>query len=148
MIKHFCDVCGKETELSAIRAKIKNASLNLRQMFDTQGHFCKYCIIDAVKSLDDRVEVKKWDHVLSGNPATVSEPSLDDVQIKHMAQRFLHWKLPKKFHPDCGISFKAEYNQNTAYPSRHEPSGTNLLDADQAEEMVRYLTEQKPKGAA
>ena len=74
----------------------------------------------------------------------MQELKLNDDQIKHMSQRFLGWKLPKNFYPDCGISFVAEYNQNTSFPSRHEPTGTNLFNADQAEEMVRYLVEGLP----
>lgn len=59
--------------------------------------------------------------------------------IKYMAQRFLSWKLPADFNPDCGISFVADYNQNTQYPAKHEPVGTNLFTADQTEAMLRHL---------
>jgi len=62
-------------------------------------------------------------------------------QIKHMVDRFLGWKLPENFSPDAGISFKATFNEHTDYPMKHEPSGTNLLDATQAEAMVRYMIE-------
>ncbi|WP_190241463.1 hypothetical protein [Rhizobium sp. N122] len=62
-------------------------------------------------------------------------------QIKHMVDRFLSWKLPENFRPDAGISFRAEYNENTPHPMKHEPSGTNLLDAVQAEAMVRHMIE-------
>ncbi|WP_205928010.1 hypothetical protein [Rhizobium leguminosarum] len=66
---------------------------------------------------------------------------MPDEQIKHMVDRFLSWKLPENFNPDGGISFKREFNEHTAHPMKHEPSGTNLLDAMQAEAMVRYLVE-------
>ncbi|EHK56853.1 hypothetical protein [Allomesorhizobium alhagi] len=62
-----------------------------------------------------------------------------DEQIKHMVGRFLGWKLPENFSPDGGISFKREFNENTPYPMKHEPVGTNLLDAIQAEAMVRHM---------
>lgn len=65
---------------------------------------------------------------------------MTDEQIKHMVQRFLAWKLPETFRPDGGITFKAEFNEHTAHPMRHEPMGTNLFDAVQAEAMVRYIT--------
>lgn len=76
------------------------------------------------------------------------EPSaaFSDAQIKHMVGRFLSWKLPANFRPDAGISFKAEFNEHTAYPMRHEPLGTNLLDADQAEAMVRHIIAGLPAG--
>lgn len=64
---------------------------------------------------------------------------MTDDQIKHMVSRFLAWQLPKNFSPDAGISFKPEFNEHTDYPMRHNPSGTNLFDAMQAEEMVRHM---------
>lgn len=69
---------------------------------------------------------------------------MNDAQIKHMVNRFLSWKLPNDFRPDAGISFKAEFNENTPFPMKHEPSGTNLFNADQAERMVRHLLEGLP----
>jgi hypothetical protein len=69
---------------------------------------------------------------------------MDDEQIKHLVDRFLGWKLPSNFSPDAGISFKAEFNQHTDHPMKHEPMGTNLLDATQAEAMVRYMIEGLP----
>jgi hypothetical protein len=65
-------------------------------------------------------------------------------QIKYMVDRFLGWKLPDNFNPDAGISFKKTFNEHTAHPMKHEPSGTNLFDATQADAMVRYMTEGMP----
>lgn len=65
-------------------------------------------------------------------------------QIKHMVDRFLGWRLPEDFHPDAGISFKPDYNEQTEYPAKHQPTGTNLFTAAQAEEMVRYMLESRP----
>lgn len=47
-----------------------------------------------------------------------------------MVGRFLGWKLPKDFAPDAGISFKE---------SAWWPSGTNLLHAGQAKEMLEHV---------
>lgn len=77
---------------------------------------------------------------------------MTEDQIKHMVTRFLSWKLPANFNPDAGISFKAEYNDSPATmallgldkPMRHEPSGTNLFDAVEAEAMIRHLVEGMP----
>jgi hypothetical protein len=76
---------------------------------------------------------------------------MTDAQIKHMAEQFLRWKLPATFNPDCGISFKAEYNveynaQQGRPPARHEPTGTNLFDYTQAAAMVRHMIEGLPAG--
>ena len=69
---------------------------------------------------------------------------MTDDQIKHMVERFLSWKLPADFNPDAGISFKAEFNEHTAHPMRHEPTGTSLFSYTQAEAMVRHMIEGLP----
>lgn len=76
---------------------------------------------------------------------------MTDDQIKHMVQRFLGWRLPDNFSPDCGITFSPEFNVEFNAgrgrpPDRHQPVGTNLLDAGQAEAMVRYMAEGMPGG--
>jgi len=67
------------------------------------------------------------------------EEQIKRDQIERMVNRFLQWKLPENFNPDGGISFKIIRNENTQWPAKNEPVGTNLLDAIQAEEMVRYM---------
>lgn len=66
---------------------------------------------------------------------------MTDKQIKHMAERFLMWKLPEDFHPDAGISFKPTFNDHMDPPMRHNPIGTNLFNYSQAEAMVRHMVE-------
>lgn len=70
-----------------------------------------------------------------------SERSLTDEQVKYMVGRFLSWRLPANFRPDAGISFKAEFNEHTAHPMKHQPTGTNLFDATQAEAMIQHMIE-------
>lgn len=72
---------------------------------------------------------------------------MTDDQIKHMAQRFLMWKLPDSFNPDGGVAFSPVINEGTAFEHRYQPAGTNLLDATQAEAMVRHLIEGLPDAA-
>lgn len=69
---------------------------------------------------------------------------MTDDQIKHMVNRFLSWKLPESFNPDGGISFKKTFNEHTAHPMKHEPTGTNLFDYTQAESMARHMVEGMP----
>lgn len=70
---------------------------------------------------------------------------MKDEQIKYMVNRFLAWRLPENFNPDAGISFKPNFNEHAEYPMRHEPTGTNLFDALQAEEMIRHLVAGLPR---
>lgn len=71
---------------------------------------------------------------------------MSEDQIKHMVNRFLGWRLPEHFSPDCGISFKKTFNDHMPFgPQKYEPVGTNLFDVQQAEAMVRYMIEGMPK---
>lgn len=61
--------------------------------------------------------------------------------VKAMVDRFLGWKLPADFSPDCGISFKREsdYEHPEFGRTKLEPVGTNLLSADQARAMFEHV---------
>lgn len=59
--------------------------------------------------------------------------------IQECVTRFLRWKLPKDFSPDAGISFERVFNKDTPYEMEHSPTGTNLLDAVQAKEMIEHI---------
>ncbi len=69
---------------------------------------------------------------------------MTEDQIRHMVDRFLNFRLPENFDPDGGISFEKYGNIGTEHQYRREPSGTNLLDATQADAMVRYMIEGLP----
>lgn len=71
---------------------------------------------------------------------------MNDAQIKHMVSRFLTWKLPEHFRPDGGISFEPIGSKGTVHEFRREPVGTNLLDANQADAMVRHMLDGLPDG--
>jgi hypothetical protein len=60
-----------------------------------------------------------------------------------MVSRFLNWKLPTDFCPDCGITFKREsdYDHPEFGRTKYEPTGTNLLDAKQAREMLEHVAQ-------
>lgn len=77
--------------------------------------------------------------------------SMTEDQIKHMVDRFLAWKLPDSFNPDGGVSFKRlenRYHHPDASPFYPMPTGTNLLDAAQADAMVRYMLDGLPEPPA
>ena len=69
---------------------------------------------------------------------------MDDAQIKYMVDRFLSWKLPQNLSPDGGISFEPIASKGTPHEFRREPVGTNFLDAQQADEMVRHMIDGLP----
>ena len=93
---------------------------------------------------------KDCDSVPEAERAPMGDPPplplhLTDVQIKHMVDRFLGWKLPESFSPDGGVSFKRTFNDHLPTPTKNEPSGTNVFDAEQATAMVRYMVDGLPK---
>jgi len=67
---------------------------------------------------------------------------MNKAQIKHMVDRFLAWRLPDNFNPDNGIT---AVRPNYAPEVSWEPTGTNLLDAMQAEAMVRHMADEIPE---
>ena len=69
---------------------------------------------------------------------------MTEDQIKHMVDRFLGWKLPENFQPDGGIIFQKHGNPGTPHEYNNEPTGTNVIDATQADAMVRYMIEGMP----
>ena len=65
------------------------------------------------------------------------EELLEELLVKCIVDRFLAWNLPIAFNPDAGIAFNpSEHQKSSVHPW---PIGTNLLNAEQATEMVRYL---------
>ena len=64
-----------------------------------------------------------------------------------MIGRFLGWKLPADFSPDCGISFKREsdYDHPEFGRAKYEPTGTNLLHAGQARAMLEHILQPQPE---
>lgn len=58
-----------------------------------------------------------------------------------MVGRFLGWKLPEDFAPNCHISFDRE--QLKTWPAYY-PSGTNLLNYDQAKAMLEHVLQPSP----
>ena len=57
-----------------------------------------------------------------------------------MVGRFLAWRLPKDFAPDGYIKFSPPND----LPISHYPTGTNLLHAGQAKEMLEYVAGVSP----
>jgi hypothetical protein len=70
MIRYFCDCCGEElaerdtkdrNRLHRLTAKLKRGNSELQvEVIETKdgtsnsGNFCRYCVLDALASLDDR----------------------------------------------------------------------------------------------
>lgn len=81
-------------------------------------------------------------YTLPGAQAQPAPDAPDDV-IEQAVNRFLSWKLPKDFHPDGGVAFIP--TKGRGYDSPHWPIGTNLFNAEQAREMLRYVLAAAPE---
>lgn len=138
MIRTFCDCCGEEiternttaahgNELGRFTAQVKpkipsGETMGVQVITAgegtwNKGHFCKYCVIDAINQLDDRPQ---------------AAPAPD---VRRMVDRFLMWKLPPTFGPDCFVSFDRE----KAKANHSWPVGTNILTADEARAMLEHV---------
>jgi hypothetical protein len=62
-------------------------------------------------------------------------PAAPSVVTSDMIGRFLSWRLPEGFSPDCFVSFDKE----RAKGNGSWPIGTNLLDAEQAKAMLQHV---------
>jgi hypothetical protein len=105
-----------------------------------EPHTCEGCGVEATeyRAVVALPPLRAREEIARDAPMT-------DAQVKHMVNRFLGWRLPENFNPDAGISFKQTFNEHTAHPMKHEPIGTNLFDATQADAMVRYMIKGTPK---
>lgn len=68
----------------------------------------------------------------------IDEAKVAPAVTDEMVSRFLGWRLPDSFSPDCGISFDGrkddEWNKNKTWPI-----GTNLFNADEARAMLEHV---------
>src|SRR5690349_4503313 len=79
---------------------------------------------------------------LSTESSSSSRPSEEDVRmseemLKAAVDRFLAWKLPATFSPDCGISFDGRGKDARGF-DKGWPIGTNLFTADEARAMFEH----------
>jgi len=65
---------------------------------------------------------------------------MNDEMLKAAVDRFLSWKLPATFHPDCGISFDGRGKDARGF-DKGWPVGTNLFTADEARAMLAHCLE-------
>jgi hypothetical protein len=133
-----------KNDSSAPLEPVKAAAVGERKAFDVWWESINYAAIPAVPSKLARLAFNAG--VQWGRPITAPEQTpkkgmlnMTDDQIKQMVNRFLQWRLPPDFSPDGGISFKRTYNEHLNPPSSHQPVGTNLFTATQAEAMVRHM---------
>lgn len=66
--------------------------------------------------------------------AEAADPRSIPLTMDDMVSRFLGWSLPDDFNPDGGIGF------DRTRLTREMPTGTNLLDVNQARAMLEYVT--------
>ncbi len=99
--------------------------------------------ITAIKLLhavhvDDEKHIANLEQQLAAAQAEIAElKRVPDNCIRDMVDRFLGWKIPADFYPDCGVKFEPTELQKTGVHSW--PVGTNLFHAKQAEEMLGYV---------
>jgi hypothetical protein len=73
---------------------------------------------------------------------SIPEKHMTDEQLNAAVDRFLWWRLPDTFAPDCGISFTKPNHPNSW------PVGTDLFTATEAKEMLRCVLSAIPEAPA
>jgi hypothetical protein len=61
------------------------------------------------------------------------------ITVTRAVDRFLRWSLPLAFAPDCHINFDSDKALSGTWPT-----GTNLLHAGQARDMVEHMLAVEP----
>ncbi|WP_275272440.1 hypothetical protein [Limnobacter sp. P1] len=133
---------AKQASLCDIVAQVRREGLKVPQPADAdESMWCRYIAgmigqyigeplgSEKEKAIAGIIERRLWNFPRPTQP----------VDITHMVNRFLGWKLPMDFAPDCGISIDTEIAGRNGWPS-----GTNLFNAEQAKQMFEYVTKAQP----
>ena len=97
-------------------------------------------IEDAINILNDMQLYTAFDAVEPIRSLATAPSGYVCVPVEptdEMVNAFLTWPLPKDFSPDCGVYFKPKVEATWITPEW--PSGTNLLTASQAREMLAHV---------
>lgn len=115
--------------------KIGNQMFTLAHEPDEPGdfEFMKGALLHALSTITPDVNVTFL--------AKLDQANTKDA-IAQAVDRFLGWKLPQDFAPDCGISFAPLGHPNGW------PTGTNLFTAVQARQMLEYMLSASPAAPA
>lgn len=91
------------------------------------------------------------DHYARERPGVSAAPAATETEFiklrdecrKKALARFLAWKLPATFRPDCGISFDGRGKDARGF-DKGWPVGTNLFTADEAQAMFEHCLAIEP----
>lgn len=123
---HQQRVVDEKTELSDRLSKLLNFF-----------HTPIFAGLDAAEKARLRSQARFMDGycaVLEERIAAFGSPAAPAV-TDEMVNRFLGWRLPAGFSPDCFVSFdRKRAEENSSWPI-----GTNLLDAEQAKAMLQHV---------
>jgi hypothetical protein len=129
-------------KFSAVLRVLKSAPASQAQKELEAIHEAVKNIHDIVLEPSDTYTVRLVkDFLLAYLKATApaSREAAPAIGVDAMVNRFLGWSLPKTFSPDCGISFDGRKPDQWNPNGKGWPVGTNLLNADEAKEMLEYL---------
>lgn len=97
----------------------------------------KECFIDASDFADAAQQASAKADDLGGQVTLLEQCDCsEDDALDRAVSRFLSWKLPADFAPDAGIAF---HPGHVTISSPLWPTGTNLLTAAQARDMLRRV---------
>lgn len=121
-IHAFTQNVSRPAYISVNQSGIGFAKVTVRSQDADTASDINLCKADAVKLAND---ILAW---------AGEAPAPARVDVKEMVNRFLGWRLPEDFYPDCFITF----NRDGAKAHGSHPVGTNLFHAGQATAMFEH----------
>lgn len=93
--------------------------------------------IDAADFMDAAQQASAKAEELNGQVTFLDQCDCSEAEaLDRAVSRFLSWPLPRDFAPDAGVTFNPGH---VTHGSPLWPTGTNLLNAIQAREMIQRV---------
>lgn len=137
-----CPHCGRRDAMP--RDDLRDAAVWMRSNWGRVNPFRKNSEDWRNWESAEMEQLAMIDAAIDGSDAPTGSGRRDAVPTSVSAvDRFLAWKLPLDFAPDCGISFDGRGKDARGY-DKGWPIGTNLLTAEQARAMFEHCLAPQP----
>ncbi len=129
LVRDVRALADSDVKVEAVRLARANKAMNFLRQSGIDISPLRDSIADSVPAV-------------AAEPRAPQAPSLDRECLKmkvteEMVNRFLSWKMPESFGPDCYVMFHRE----KAKRANQWPVGTNILTAPEARAMLEHVLE-------
>lgn len=109
---------------------------------EDSGHFIVFDGTEGEEKVLDPSTRQTYDDWRDVEPKVMwlfSENAINKARLPKMVTRFLGWRIPEGFSPDCFVTFY----RDRAQKSVSWPIGTNIFNADETKQMISHVLELK-----